>query len=60
MLALAATVAVYVFMEQWRPFIILGGTVFAVGWCWMWLTRRHPMIALTVFGFLRGLLGPRR
>ena len=30
------------------------------GWCWFWLCRRHPLIAIAIFGFLRGLLGGRR
>jgi hypothetical protein len=33
---------------------------FAVGWCWLWLCRRHPLVAIAMFGFLRGLLGGRR
>ena len=40
--------------------VILGATVFVVGYAWVWLIRRHPMVAVFILGFLRGLLGSRQ
>ena len=59
-LAAIAAAAIFVFMQEHQPIIVLGAVVFAVGWCWFWLCRRHPLIAIAIFGFLRGLLGGRR
>jgi hypothetical protein len=38
------------------------GLIAAIGfalWFWFWLCRRHPMVAVFVLGFVRGLLGRR-
>ena len=54
LLALAVAIAFFGFAIMWKPWIILAG---ALVWFGMrWLIRHHPMAAIALVGFLRGLL----
>ena len=56
-LALLAATVVFVFFKRHQPAVVLIATAFAIGYWWFLLCRRHPMVAIAIFGFLRGLLG---
>ncbi len=59
-LALLAAAAIFVFLKRHEPLVVLGATVFVVGWCWFWMCRHHPYVAIAILGFFRGLLGGGR
>ena len=60
LLSLAVAVACYAFVVRWRAEIILISTVALAWYGFAWLCQRHPMAAVFLVGFLRGLLGSRR
>lgn len=41
--------AIFVFMQRHQPIIVLTAVTFALGWCWIWLCRRHPLIAIAIY-----------
>jgi hypothetical protein len=60
LIALLVAAAFFNFAIQYRHWIILAGVVI-LGWLgFRWLIRNHPMVAIALVGFLRGLLGSRR
>ena len=54
---LAAASALFVRPPPWLVVIV---AVVIVLRTWLWFCRRHPLIAICIAGFLRGLLGGRR
>ena len=53
-LTLIAAAAIFVFLQRHQPAVVLGATAFAIGWCWFWLCRRHPLIAMRSSAFCVG------
>jgi hypothetical protein len=54
--AVAAGAALY----QYPRLMVLIVAVVLLLRAWLWLCRRHPLVAICIHGFLSGLLGGRR
>jgi hypothetical protein len=59
-MALIATVCITAVLWEYRHIIFLAAACYFILRGWLWLCRRHPLIAWFVFGFLQGLLGSGR
>jgi hypothetical protein len=55
-IALLVAAAFFNFAVMWRPWIILAAVAAAMFFGMRWLIRHHPMVAVALIGFLRGLL----
>jgi hypothetical protein len=58
-IALLVAAAFFNFAMMWRPWISIAAVIIGVWFGFRWLIRNHPMVAVAVLGFLRGLLGSR-
>ena len=56
LLAVAAVGALLVPPPKWLVLLLAAAPRMG----WLWLCRRYPLVAIAIFGFLRGLLGGRR
>jgi hypothetical protein len=48
----------HILVALWHARGLIAAVGFAL-WFWFWLCRRHPMVAVFILGFLRGLFGRR-
>ena len=58
--ALLFTMAIAGAAWPWRHVIFLICAIYFLIRGWLWLCRRHPLVAWFVFGFVEGLLGSGR
>jgi|SRR6476646_8486663 len=58
--ALLFTMAIAGAARPWRHVIFLICAIYFLIRGWLWLCRRHPLVAWFVFGFVEGLLGSGR
>ena len=59
-MALIATVCITAVLWEYRHIIFLIAACWFLLRGWLWLCRRHPLVAWFLLGFLRGLFGRRR
>jgi hypothetical protein len=55
-IALAVALAFFNAAMMFKPWIIIGTVVVVTFLGFRWLCRHHPMVAVALIGFLRGLL----
>jgi hypothetical protein len=59
-MALIATICITAVLWEYRHIIFLIAACYFLLRGWLWLCRKHPLVALVLFGFLQGLLGGGR
>jgi hypothetical protein len=55
----ARAIVITAFLYRYKSFFMLGGIIAARWIGFAWLCRRHPIAAIMLVGFLKGLLGRR-